>query len=250
MLIASLSSAVLPVLSSIVRSAHAAEAKADAVLPPLVFAVQPPRQASTHPPVLFLMHGYGSNEHDLLPIAASLPPEFLVISLRAPYKASGGGDDSYQWYQSATTDGRQDGKPDEIVASRAAVEASVTRLAKQYDVDPKRIFIGGFSQGAAMTYAVALANPTRYRGAVVLSGALLVSVKRGLDAAVDRSHLAVFVGQGRADRRVPFIYADEAAMQLSHWHVPLDFNSYPGMTHEVGEQEIADLARWLEKTAS
>jgi len=36
-------------------------------------------------PVLFMFHGYGSDENDLFSFAAELPEELFIISVRAPY---------------------------------------------------------------------------------------------------------------------------------------------------------------------
>jgi phospholipase/carboxylesterase len=35
-------------------------------------------------PLLMLLHGVGSNEHDLLGLAPSLDPRFTIVSARAP----------------------------------------------------------------------------------------------------------------------------------------------------------------------
>ena len=56
-----------------------------AVPSPLVSATLPPRpDTSTKPPLLVLLHGYGSNEHDLLELARHMDPRFRVVSFRAP----------------------------------------------------------------------------------------------------------------------------------------------------------------------
>ena len=39
-----------------------------------------------HPWLLVLMHGVGSNEHDLFSLAPQIPEQFHVVSLRAPFR--------------------------------------------------------------------------------------------------------------------------------------------------------------------
>ncbi|CDK39881.1 phospholipase/carboxylesterase [Halorubrum sp. AJ67] len=46
-------------------------------------------------PAVFVLHGRGADEEDLLPVAAELPDELHVISLRAPDPLQGG----YTWYE-------------------------------------------------------------------------------------------------------------------------------------------------------
>ena len=50
----------------------------------LHYLVREPKEKTEHPPLLLLLHGYGSNEHDLVDLADAVPPEFLVLSVRAP----------------------------------------------------------------------------------------------------------------------------------------------------------------------
>ncbi|MBG7613668.1 esterase, partial [Brevundimonas sp. BAL450] len=56
-------------------------------------------------PVLLLLHGYGSDENDLVGLLPSLPSEYLGVSLRAPMPApwpmSG-----HRWYPIDDLDGR------------------------------------------------------------------------------------------------------------------------------------------------
>ena len=47
--------------------------------------IQEPTQKGTEkPPLLLLLHGYGSDENDLFSFAAELPNNYFVISARAP----------------------------------------------------------------------------------------------------------------------------------------------------------------------
>ncbi len=54
-------------------------------------------QANVREPwLLVLMHGVGSNEQDLFGLARLMPPQFHVLSLRAPYVLS---PDAYAWFE-------------------------------------------------------------------------------------------------------------------------------------------------------
>src|SRR5918911_2974181 len=57
---------------------------------------QPRRRVEGAPPLLILLHGYGSNEHDLFGLAPYLDPRFLIVSARAPYTLMPGG---YAWFE-------------------------------------------------------------------------------------------------------------------------------------------------------
>ena len=47
--------------------------------------IRPSSKKEGEIPVLFMFHGYGSNEEDLFSFAAELPEELCIISVRAPY---------------------------------------------------------------------------------------------------------------------------------------------------------------------
>ena len=48
-----------------------------------------------HAPLLIMLHGYGSNEKDLMQLAPSLSPEFRYISVRAPQEMDFG---MFAWF--------------------------------------------------------------------------------------------------------------------------------------------------------
>ena len=61
----------------------------------LQYLVRQPKGIVENPPLLILLHGYGSNEQDLFSFAEELPDEFLIISAQAPLPMGSG---SYAWY--------------------------------------------------------------------------------------------------------------------------------------------------------
>ena len=63
---------------------------------PLQFLHHPAPSGGPEPWLLVLMHGVGSNEQDLFGLARMMPPQFHVLSLRAPYVLSPA---SYAWFE-------------------------------------------------------------------------------------------------------------------------------------------------------
>ena len=61
----------------------------------LEYLVRQPKTKAENPPLIILLHGYGSNEEDLFSFAEELPDSMLVISVRAPLSIGFG---SYAWY--------------------------------------------------------------------------------------------------------------------------------------------------------
>ena len=112
-------------------------------------------------PVLFMFHGYGSNEEDLYSFAPELPEELCIISVRAPYTLEPFG---YAWYainfdavQGKWSDDSQAGE------SREKIITFIDESCKTYGLDEKRVTLLGFSQGTILSYAVALSYPEKIK---------------------------------------------------------------------------------------
>jgi len=130
--------------------------------------VRPNRTASENPPVLFMLHGYGSNEEDLFSFASELPDELFIISIRAPYPLEPLG---YAWY--AINFDAEFGKwsdDQQAIASREKIVAFLDEACTEYHLDKGNTTLLGFSQGTILSYAVALSYPEKIKNVIALSG--------------------------------------------------------------------------------
>ena len=203
----------------------------------LTMLAHPPSIASPHPPLIVLMHGAGADEKDMIGLWKQLPPQFVVVSPRGPFGGAGSG---WRWYRKGAT---QDA---DIAASRKIVDLVVDAAIKRFDVDPTRVFIGGFSQGGVMTYEVALHEPGRFRGAVVMSGLLFPSALAGDPPGPNRTPF--FVAHGTSDPVIPYGTTAAAKATLEKRGIAVTFEPYQGMAHAISDPEMAAVSAWLEKS--
>ena len=203
-------------------------------------AFTPKRTA--HAPVVILLHGYGSDENDLFGLRASFPPNYIVISARAPYELAGGG---FQWYEMQTIDGHRDGKKDELSNSRELVTKFIDQIVDRYDANPRSVYVMGFSQGAIMSYAVGLTAPEKVKGIGVLSGMLYPSIKESIKMSPTLKRLKIFVAHGSADQRIPYAYGKAGQEHLASLGLKPDFHEYKGMEHSISGEEMKDLIGWM-----
>lgn len=213
---------------------------------PLVSKIVAPSHQTQPAPLLILMHGFGSNEEDLIGLTPGLTSNFIYVSLRAPYKTNIGG---YQWYETQRTGGNNSAISDELKVDRAAVMAAIKDVEQKYKVDTKHIFIAGFSQGAAMTYDIALHYPKIFAGAGVLSGAFLPPSRADIDLSAaynNNPNLSWFIAHGFIDQRVPIQAAMNGLHTLQNAGFMTNYHVYPQMRHSINEAEIADFKEWLE----
>src|SRR5881398_2342395 len=99
---------------------------------------------------LVLLHGYGADEHDLLPIVHELDPRLRAVSLQAPVSLGGAMRAWFKLGQDA-----RGGISFEPAEARQGLEAALAAVEEVARASPRPILLG-FSQGAAMALGVAL----------------------------------------------------------------------------------------------
>ncbi len=208
----------------------------------LVHRVIASRAPSERPPLLVLLHGIGTDEEDLLPVAQFFDPRFLVVSARAPHEAEPMG---YRWYAIdwAATPPRGDAV--EIVASRDLLARFVEEATAAYGTDPSRVFLFGFSQGAIMSLALLLARPDLVRGVVAHSGRL--ARLPGPDPTPEAlSRLDVLLLHGAQDEVVPAVQGHKAYQVLATLlGTRVEYRAFDALGHGISDDSLAEASRWL-----
>ncbi|MGV8919760.1 MAG: alpha/beta hydrolase [Pseudomonas sp.] len=210
---------------------------------PLPYLEQANADSRNQPLVIFL-HGSGSNEEDLFDIKDQLPADYTVLSTRAPQEV---GTDSYQWFNKTPGDGDYDGVTEDLKSSEVLISDFVAKATAKYHTQPDKVFLIGFSQGAIMSYEVALRHPQILGGIAALSGKVLPVLRAELKPDPRLKTLNVFIGHGTADQKVPYPGGADANSYLQSLSLQPEFHAYPGMGHTISNGEIVDLNRWLAK---
>lgn len=196
-------------------------------------------------PAVVVLHGRGANERDLLPIARELPDDLAALSLRAPDPLGPG----YTWYEFEVEAGDlHTSQPVEADFRRSLdlVTDSVEGAVESYELDPERIGLLGFSQGAITSFSLLLETPDRYAWCAGLHGYLAASHADLEPAGV--AGKPVFVGAGTRDRIIPAERAERAADRLREIGADVTFRTYD-VDHGVGREELRDLVGWVEANA-
>jgi len=209
---------------------------------PLKYIEQVHPDANTRPLVIFL-HGYGSNEADLIGMKFQLPAQYNYLSVQAPLAL---GEGRFQWFRKKG-EGAYNGETDDLKASGQKLREFVAQAAKKYHASPDKVYLIGFSQGAMMTYEVGLRPPVAVGGIAALSGRLLPVLKTELQAQQQPLPLKIFIGHGTADDRVPYRDGTEANALLQKLAYKPEFHAYPGVGHSISSAELRDLNAWLQQ---
>ena len=231
--------ALLITTGLLASGAKAAELHGDL---PLKYLEQPAVDAP-NPALVILLHGYGSNEKDLFGLKDLLPAQATYLSVRAPLELAPG---HYQWFRQKGTAAPYDGVSTDLANAGSVLTDFIVKAAAKYHTPANRVYLVGFSQGAMMTYEVALRRPDVLGGIAALSGRLLPVVEQQMRGAPEYRHLQVFIGHGSADQRVGFSGATHAQAELKKVGVAPQFHAYPGLGHSISEAEVGDLQAWLQ----
>ena len=207
-----------------------------AVAQPLTVVHHAPRKPSPgKPPLLVLLHGFGANEQDLLPVAARLDPHLAVASLRGPYQIRLG---SYAWVNENTGG--------ELDNARRMVIECIDQVADSTGADRGRVYLAGFSQGAMLTLAIALTEPEKITGAAVLSGRLAAAVRDNHAAPERLRGFPILVTHGIDDQQIPVRSARDIRQALKPMGVAVDYHEFES-GHYISDVNVDVLNQWLRR---
>ena len=193
---------------------------------------------------LVLLHGRGADEHDLFPLLDVLDPErrLLGATARGPLRLPPGG---AHWYVV-----RRVGFPDpETFNSTFPVLASwLDGLLDEHGLGHGQLVIGGFSQGTAMSYALALGEGRPApAGILALSG--FIPTVEGLEIDLsDRAGLPVAIGHGSRDPVIGVEWGRDARDRLREAGAAVTYEEHPG-GHQVDPRFLKTLPAWVAAAA-
>jgi len=206
--------------------------------------IKTPKNNVEKPPVLFLFHGYGSNEEDLFSFAPELPESLFVISARAPYTLMPMG---YAWYaihfnetQGKWTDNEQ------AIASRDTIANFIDEAISAYNLDATNVTLLGFSQGTILSLTVALSYPEKIKNVIALSGYLNEDILIENYQEKDHSNLNIYCSHGTVDEVIPLDWAQKTPNFLKSRNINHVYEEYP-VGHGVAPQNFYSFKNWLEK---
>lgn len=207
----------------------------------LEYIVKEPKTTSEHPPLILLIHGYGSNMDDLFSFASELPEQALVVSVQAPTALPFGG---YAWY-SITFDADENkfSDPVEGKASVQKLNVFLDEIIEKYNVDSNRIFFTGFSQGAILSYAFSFTFPEKIQYVTALSGHFNTDflIKEPVKNSID-----YFISHGTVDQVIPVEWAKKAPELLDSLGVKNCYQEYP-VGHGIHPNNFYDFKTWIEE---
>ena len=122
------------------------------------------------------------------------------------------------------------------------IRTFIDQVRNEYDLQD--VYLGGFSQGAIMSYSIGLSHPEEVQGIVSLSGRVLEEIKPFVKKQIAPGSLRIFVAHGVQDNILPIHYARSAKQYLEDLSVDLTYQEYP-IGHQISNNVLTDLNGWL-----
>lgn len=219
----------------------------------LAFESDVPEGFGADSTVAVLLHGRGSNRHDLFGLRPRLPADWAVIAPDAPHDAAPWGyGPGRAWYRYL---GRNRPEPESFTASLQALEELVAAISGAPGVPGApaipgvpagwqgRLVLGGFSQGGTMSLGYALTHPGQVDAVLNFSGFLADHPRvAATSATVNGSR--IFWGHGVSDTSIPFALAIEGRELLRRAGANLTAKDYQ-IGHWIDPRELADAVEFV-----
>ena len=204
----------------------------------LEYLIKKSSRADDAHPVIIMLHGYGSNEHDLFSFAQYLPEEATVISLQATIPMGG---QAYAWYP-IHFDAESGKFSDENKAKEAItnIDTFINSFEEHLDIKASKLFLLGFSQGAILSSLLALSN-TKIDHVVALSGYFFENLKPEINT---NQNVDFFISHGNQDPVIPVEWARKTPAFLNQYQIKSTFKEYPS-GHGLNQENFEDMLKWI-----
>ncbi len=208
----------------------------------LYYLINKPSSHQKNLKVIFLLHGYGSNEEDLYSLKEFFPPNYITISLRAPISI---GFNSYAWY-SINFENNIDKwiDIDEAISSKNIIINDILLHLNDLAFTNERVSLLGFSQGAILSWSIGIEYPNLIKNILPLSGFYHSEItKINLD---HKFRLNAFSSHGINDQVIPVDWARRGVQTLIKYNINIKFKEYES-GHEISNENLRDVIEWLVK---
>jgi predicted esterase len=199
-----------------------------------------PDSAAGAAPLLIAVHGYGAHKRYMMREARLVAPrDWVIASIEGPHQHFRKTDDGYRVGQGWLTDHRSE---ENVRLHHHFLLELMDRLAADGTVDPKRVYLYGFSQACALNFRFAFTHPEAAIGIVGVCG--------GIPGDLETNER-----YGSPDASVLYLYGDD-----DEFYTPFQFAEYDRKLsarlpnyhskqykakHEISQEMRSDIKKFL-----
>lgn len=189
--------------------------------------------------VVLLIHGRGASAESMLPLAGAVAmPDLCYLAPQA---------EGHSWYPQSFMAPAEVNEP---YLSRALERvAAIIDGILDAGIDPAKLAVIGFSQGACLASETVLRNPRGYGFAGILSGGAIGPAGTPRDYQGSLAGARVFLGCSDHDPHIPLARVKETTAVFARMGALVTERIYPGSSHGINEDEITFLRAGLAQLA-
>lgn len=206
----------------------------------LIYKVDRPMAGETRDPVpaVVLIHGWKGNEQVMRIFRQAVPPGAAAVFPRAPFPVPDGG---YGWIREKI--GPAEETPAEIMTEGvAALQRLLHDLPTAHHIDPRRIVLVGFSQGAAVANSLVLTGGGPALGVASIAGFTPPRTQSPPTLRLDG--MRAWIAHGSRDEWVPLSAARETEGLYRGHGATVTMDVYE-TGHRLPLQGMQTLRQWL-----
>lgn len=186
-------------------------------------------------PAVFLLHGMGSDPDDIFSLFEPLKEKAILIAFQGPIPKGPG----YAYFEILRIGYPELSSFESILVS---LKASIEEALSRYPIDPKQLYMAGFSQGAILSMSMAARYGSLLKGIAALHGYVPAHVSA--EKVADLQDVHVFIGHGQQDPMFNLAVGKANAAFFMDRSPEVTFKTYPS-GHWVDEAERNDVLAWF-----
>ena len=196
--------------------------------------------------LLILLHGYGADGNDLLPIGKHIQEKITNIEFISPnaFDKCELNPFGYQWFP--IDEDRRYIFDEQIqnVTNRVFNEY-VKKEAERRSLPISDVILCGFSQGGMISLAVGLRSMEKPLAIISLSGLLMNEI-----IPVGKNQPNILMMHGRLDDVLPKDFYEKSKNQLDLQKIAYNCKLYDDLSHSISHEEVEDLVDYLKTIIS
>ena len=192
---------------------------------------------------IFFLHGFGSNMQDLDGLSTHFDDSWTSISLQASIPVQFNG---WAWAELDYSNLGVLPKPNQMIKHYESIIESIDKTIILLNLDPKKINLLGFSQGAALAMYCGLIRPEKFRSIVAICGFLPMNqINDKIDSTLVKN-LNLLMANGTLDSVVPLTLAKSSRDDIVSLGIRINYIEYE-MEHTISYDCLKEVLSWLSK---
>tara|TARA_Y100000591_G_scaffold224954_1_gene196095 strand:- start:2492 stop:3157 length:666 start_codon:yes stop_codon:yes gene_type:complete len=209
---------------------------------PLNNIIKKPEDESDDSPSIFFLHGFGSNMQDLFGLVQIFGKDWNCISLQATIQVQYNG---WAWADLDFTNIGKLPKPEQMINHQKKVIGSIKKSIDLLNLNPNKINLLGFSQGASLSIYCGLKDFELFNSVVALCGFFPSDQIKG-EMNNNAKKLDIFLANGTLDEMVPISLGHATRDGLLSLGVQPDYKEYK-CGHTISNDCMRDFLAWLKE---